>query len=325
METRTLGRTGLPVSALCFGTWEIGGLSWGPIAAEDAVTLLRQALDLGITTYDCSDAYGNGRSEVLLGAAFERHRHDVIYITKAGYIPGIDGAQTVLHWQYQNHSPDYLKIACEMSLRRLHTDYIDVYLLHDTPEHVLAQPEPFAALRELQQAGKIRSWGVSHSASGAATAIREQGVEVVEFPFSLLDQSPLDVLFPLAEQHGTGLLPRSPFGGGYLLDSVVAAARAGREPFKQHDRRRATSAEQLQDIVRKADALSFLVGDGAAPSLAAAAMQFVLSFEAVGSMVTGIMGSEELAANAAACSPSALTPELVQRARQLYAAGFASS
>ncbi|MDE2993691.1 MAG: aldo/keto reductase, partial [Chloroflexota bacterium] len=177
---RTLGRTGLPVSALCFGTWEIGGLSWGPIAAEDAVALLRQALDLGITTYDCSDAYGNGRSEVLLGAAFERHRHDVIYITKAGYIPGIDGAQTVLHWQYQNHSPDYLKIACDMSLRRLHTDYIDVYLLHDTPEHVLGQPEPFEALRELQQAGKIRSWGVSHSASGAATAIREQGVEVVE-------------------------------------------------------------------------------------------------------------------------------------------------
>ena len=68
--------------------------------------------------------------------------------------------------------------------------------------------------------------------------------------------------------------------------------------------------------------MSFLVGDGAAPSLAAAAMQFVLSFEAVGSMVTGIMGSEELAANAAACSPSALTPALVERARELYAAGF---
>ena len=325
MEARTLGRTGLPVSALCFGTWEIGGLSWGPISAEDAVALLRQALDLGITTYDCSDVYGNGRSEVLLGAAFERHRHDVIYITKAGYIPGIDGAQTVLHWQYQNHSPDYLKAACEMSLRRLHTDYIDVYLLHDAPDHVLQSPVPFGALRELQQAGKIRSWGVSQSASGAAVAIREQGVEVVEFPFSLLDQSPLDVLFPLAKEHGTGLLPRSPFGGGFLLDSVVAAARAGREPFKQHDRRRTTPAERLGDIVQKADALSFLVGDDAAPSMAAAAMQFVLSFEAVGSLVTGIMGPEELTGNAAACDPPYLTSDLVARARQLYAADFASS
>ena len=324
METRSLGRTGLQVSELCMGTWEIGGLSWGPIHAEDAVALLRQALDLGVTTYDCSDVYGNGRSEVLLGAAFERRRHDVTYITKGGYIPGIDGAQTVLHWQYQNHSPAYLKLACEMSLRRLHTDYIDIYLLHDAPDHVLRSPEPFGALRELQQAGKIRAWGVSASASGAALALRENGCEVVEFPFSLLDQSPLDVLFPLAREHGTGLFPRSPFGGGFLLDSVVADARAGRDPFEQFDRRSATPPDRLQDIVTKADALSFLVGDGAAPSLAAAALHFVLSFAEVGAIVTGVMRPEELTTNAAACSPPYLSPALVERARALYAADFAT-
>jgi len=322
MELRTLGMTGLSVSALCFGTWEIGGLYWGPIKAEDAVALLRESLDLGITTFDCSDVYGNGRSEVLLGAAFERHRHDVTYITKAGYIPGVDGAQMVLHWQYQNHSPEYLKAACEMSLRRLHTDYIDIYLLHDAPIHVLKSPEPFEALRELQQAGKIRTWGVSHDSSGAALAIREHGVEVVEFPFNLLDQSPLEILFPLAHEQGTGLLPRSPFAGGFLLDSVVAAARAGRDPFEHHDRRSTAPAGRLQEIVEKSKALDFLVGDDAAPSLEAAAMQFVLAFDDVGAMVTGIMKPEELSANAAKCVPPYLSPELVQRARELYAADF---
>ncbi len=324
VQTRPLGKTGITVSEFCFGTWEIGGAAWGPIRAEDAVALLRQAQEWGVTTYDCSDAYGNGRAEVILGVAFKGRRDDVVLVTKVGYIPGIDGAQSILAKQYQNHSPEYIRWACELSLRRLQTDHIDVYLLHDAPMAVLRSPEPFAMFRQLQQAGKIRAWGVSSSAEGAALAVREHGAEVVMVPFSAIDQRPADVLFGLAQERGVGVLARSPFSGGLLLDGVVAEARralAAAQIFSPHDRRSLASPERLQDVVRKADALSFLIGD-AAPTLAAAAQRFVLSFPEVSSMVTGVMRAEELEQNLAACVPPYYSPPDIERARALYARGF---
>jgi len=326
LQTRPLGKSGITVSEFCFGTWEIGGAAWGPIRAEDAVALLRQALDQGVTTYDCSDAYGNGRAEVLLGVACKGRREEAVLITKVGYLPGIDGAQSILRKQYQNHSPEYIRFQCELSLRRLQTDYIDVYLLHDAPLSVLRSPEPFAAFRQLQQAGKVRAWGVSSSAEGAALAIREHGAEVVMVPFSLIDQRPADSLFPLARERGAGILARSPFSGGLLLDGVVAEARrvlAAPQIFSPHDRRSQVSPERLHDIVRRADALRFLVGD-AAPTLAAAAVRFVLSFPEVATVVTGVMRAEELEQNLAACVPPYYGPEAVERARALYARGFAA-
>src|SRR5919202_5272021 len=95
LERRTLGNTGIVVSSFCFGTWELGGLAWGPITAEDAVALLREAFDQGVTVYDCSDNYGGGRSEVLLSVAFHGRRDRVVYVTKVGYLGGLDGAQSV--------------------------------------------------------------------------------------------------------------------------------------------------------------------------------------------------------------------------------------
>jgi len=325
LALRTLGNTGIRVSEFCFGTWEIGGAAWGPIRAEDAVALVRHAHDQGVNVFDCSDAYGNGRAEVILGVAFKGRRDEVVLVTKVGYIAGIDGAQSILPKQYQNHSPDYIRWACEVSLRRLQTDYIDVYLLHDAPMAVLRSPEPFAMFRQLQQAGKIRAWGVSSSAEGAAVAIREHGAEVVMVPFSAIDQRPADVVFPLARERGTGILARSPFSGGLLLDAVVAEARqalAAPQIFSPHDRRSLVSPERLQDIVRKADALSFLVG-GAAPTLAAAALRFVLSFPEVSTAVTGVMRTEELEQDLAACAPPYYGPEEIARARALFERGFA--
>jgi aryl-alcohol dehydrogenase-like predicted oxidoreductase len=326
LQSRALGSTGIRVSEFCFGTWEIGGAAWGPIRAEDAVVLVQKALDQGVNVFDCSDAYGNGRAEVILGVACKGRRDEVVLITKVGYIAGIDGAQSILPKQYQNHSPEYIRWACELSLRRLQTDYIDVYLLHDAPMSVLRSPEPFAMFRQLQQAGRIRSWGVSSSAEGAALAIREHGAEVVMVPFSLIDQRPVDTLFPLARERGTGILARSPFSGGLLLDTVVAEARralAAPQIFSPYDRRSLVPAERLHDIVRKADALSFLVG-GAAPTLAAAALRFVLSFPEVSTVVTGVMRAEELDQNLAACVPPYYGPDEIARARALYAADFRS-
>ena len=114
MERRTLGRTDRVISSFCLGTWEIGGAYWGPVDAGEAVALLRRALDLGVTAFDLSDVYGNGRSEVIAGAAFQGRRDEVVLITKAGYLPGIDGAQKLFERQLQCFEMEYLTWACEM-------------------------------------------------------------------------------------------------------------------------------------------------------------------------------------------------------------------
>ncbi|HEX2037819.1 MAG TPA: aldo/keto reductase [Chloroflexota bacterium] len=323
-EGRPLGGTGITVSSFCFGTWELGGLYWGPISAEDAVDLLRRAFDQGVTLYDASDNYGGGRSEVLLSVAFHGRRHDVTYVTKAGYLGGLDGAQALrmrpeIGGRDQDHSPEYIRWACELSLRRLNTDYIDVYLLHDPPPSVLRDAAPFEALRELQQAGKIRTYGVSSSAEGAALAVREHGAQVVMAPFNLLDQRAVDVLLPLAAERGAGVLARSPFAGGLLLDEVVGEAARGTVSFSPLDGRSRLSPQRLEEVARRASQLQFLT-EAAGGRLSVAAIRYVLSHPQVGSVVTGVMRPEELDANLQACRPPYFEDALLQRAYALWQA-----
>ncbi|MBI3969875.1 MAG: aldo/keto reductase [Chloroflexi bacterium] len=330
LETRPLGSTGMTVSSFCFGTWELGGLAWGPITAEEAVVLLRQAFDQGVTVYDCSDNYGGGRSEVLLSAAFHGSRDQVVYVTKVGYLPGLDGAQSVrmrpeIGGRDRDHSPEYIRWACELSLRRLNTDYIDVYLLHDPPAGVLRDPAPFQALRDLQRAGKIRTYGVSSSADGAAQAIRDHGAQAVMAPFNLIDQKAADVLLPLAAERGAGVLARTPFAGGVLLDEVVKAATAGATPnFDPTDRRSQIPPERLAETARRAEQFRFLTA-AAGGSLSTAAIRFVLSHPQVASVVTGVMRPHELEANLAACRPRYFDAAALDRAHALWSSGFASA
>ena len=182
------------------------------MSSLDAVDLVRAAFDAGITTFDTAEQYGGGRSETVLGKALEGIRHETVIVTKVGYLPGSDGAQD-LHLDYEprDFSPARIQQACDLSLRRLRTTYLDALLLHDPPLHIVRQADPFEALRRLQQAGKIRWWGVSASPEVAAEAIRLWDAPVVESPFSLADDGVARHVLPLAAERGTGVLARSPF------------------------------------------------------------------------------------------------------------------
>jgi aryl-alcohol dehydrogenase-like predicted oxidoreductase len=240
----------------------------------DARALLQRAFDQGVTVYDLSDVYGNGRSEVIAGVAFRERRDRVVLVTKAGYLTGIDGAQQLFTQSPQCFEPGYLRTACELSLRRLQTDRIDVFLLHDPPRNVLESEELWCALEGLQRAGKIRHHGVSSSPEGALAAIQRGRAEVVEVPFSLLAPQAAQELFPLAEQKGVGVLARSPFAGGRL--------------FQDAGKRFASLAAQGPQ------------------TLVQAALHYSLSQRAVASAVVGVMGAAELEENLAACQAPAL-------------------
>lgn len=284
MENRKLGTTGIEVSAFGLGTWELGGLWWGPIDAEDGAAILRRALELGVTTYDASDAYGNGRSEVILGEAFRERRAETVIITKAGYLVGIDGAQTLFLErgapQPQCYEPWYLRHECELSLRRLQTDYIDVYLLHDPPVDVAKREEPWETLRELKQAGKVRSIGISSSVTACLEAVRRGYADVVEVSYSVALPEAAAELFPLCAEKGVGVLARSPFASGRLFQDAATVERLTKELVKP----------PIQ-------------------SLHEAAIKFVLAHPHVASCITGVMNTAELDANACAAEPPYLSAE----------------
>ena len=237
MEMRSLGATGERVSALCMGCWEIGGQAWGDFPAWDGVRLVRQAFDAGITTFDTAEVYGNGRSEVLLGEALYGRRDDAFIISKVGYLPGTDGAQSIQGAkQPRDYSPKRIRDACDLALRRLRTDYIDAYLLHDPPLHIVKHEAPFAVLQELQAAGKIRWWGISARTGepeAAVEAIRRWNAPVVETPYNAVDDGAGDELLPLAAEHGTGVFARSPFANGLILLSEQELAALPASDWRQ--------------------------------------------------------------------------------------------
>jgi myo-inositol catabolism protein IolS len=156
METVALGATGIAVSRVAFGSDPIGGHGWGPVDDEAALGAIRQSIESGVTLFDSADCYGKGHSEELIGRAVRGIRHKVVLASKYG-VRFANGKT------YHDNRPEWLREALEASLRRLGTDYIDLYQLHwwdgKTPLDEIA-----AEMERAFKAGKIRAWGVTNVA-----------------------------------------------------------------------------------------------------------------------------------------------------------------
>ena len=232
MFQRDLGtRTGVQVSALGLGCWAIGGpwtfngqpAGWGEVDVDESIRAIRHALELGVTLFDTADVYGCGHSERVLGRALAGRRDDVVIVTKVGNRfderTRTGGGNDV--------SPSYLRRACEASLRRLDTDRIDVYLIHDG----LAAPEDVPAvvdvLEELVAAGKLRWYGSSMSDPAIVRAMAEgPHMVAVEHELNVL-RGELEAL-SVAEELGLASLNRTPLAmgllsGRYRPDALPAA------------------------------------------------------------------------------------------------------
>src|SRR3989449_6175346 len=201
MEQKLIEGTGLVSSRIALGTWSIGGWMWGGSDEGDAIKTIRTALDLGITLIDTAPAYGFGRSEELVGRAIAEHgeRERVLLATKAG-----------LEWRagqvYRNASAERIRAEVKESLRRLRTDYIDVYQVH-WPDPLVALGETAAALRQLFEHGTIRAIGASNFSPEQMETFRAVApLHVVQPPYNLFERQIEKDVLPYAEQHGlTGL------------------------------------------------------------------------------------------------------------------------
>ena len=225
---RKLGRSGVEVSALGMGCWAIGGphsrggspVGWGQVNDEESRAALRRAFDLGVTFYDTADVYGCGHSETLIAQALGDKRDQIILATKAGYTY----VEETREAPGENGDPDYLRRACDESLRRLGTDYIDLFQFHlggyplDKSEAVLAVFDALVA------AGKVRYIGWSTDDPARAELFAQSPhCAAIQQAFSLFGGS--DATLAVCEKYDLASVLRGPLGMGMLTGKFQSDTR----------------------------------------------------------------------------------------------------
>jgi len=317
MEYRPLGRTGVQVSKLCLGTMMFG--AWGNTDHDDSVRIIHRALDAGVNFVDTADVYSEGESEEIVGKALAGGRRDeVVLATKfwgsMGDGPNRGGASR--RWIFEE---------VEHSLRRLGTDWIDLYQLH-RPVPGTDIDETLGALTDLVQQGKVRYIG-SSSFSGAEIveaqwAARERNLQrfrTEQPPYSLLVRGiEVDVL-PVAQRHGMGILTYSPLAGGWLSGRWSADAT----PTSPARKRLAARFDMsLAENQRKLEAVQALgeVAEDAGLSLIELAIAFVVNHPAVTSAIIGPRTMEQLDSQLPAADVT-LSPEQLDRIDEIVRTG----
>ena len=290
MEYRPLGRTGVRVSKLCLGTMMFG--AWGNTDHDDSIRIIHRALDAGVNFVDTADVYSAGESEEIVGKALKGRRDDVVLATKLG-VPMDDDPN------HRGGSRRWIITEVENSLRRLSTDYIDLYQLH-RPDPDTDIDETLAALTDLVRQGKVRYIGSSSFSAGqivdAQWTARDRRLErfrTEQPPYSILVRGiELDVL-PSAQRHGMGILTYSPLAGGWLSGSW----RADSSPTSPARQRLAARFDMsLPENQRKLEAVERLakLADDAGVPVIELAIAFVVNHPAVTSAIIGPRTMEQL-------------------------------
>jgi aryl-alcohol dehydrogenase-like predicted oxidoreductase len=322
MRYRKLADTDVTLSEVGFGVWTVAAGWWGDFSDDQAADLLRQALDLGISYFDTADTYGNGRGETILAKAFAGQRDKVVIGTKFGYDfytnPDLERGQRE---RPHDWSPKFIRFALEQSLKRLETDYIDLWMLHNPRMDAIRTDDIFALLEDLKSEGKIRAYGASLGPAIAGTehgdeALKTRKLDALQIIYNLLEQEPGRRFFPLAQEHNVGMLVRVPHSSGMLEGKYTPETTFPKSDHRSH-RPRSWLVEGLQ----KVDRLKFLYEERGM-TLGQAALKWVLAEPTVTSAQPNIYDREQLEEFAAAPDLPDLTPDDLREIAALYARNF---
>lgn len=290
MEYRQLGRTGVSVSPLALGTMMFG--PWGNEDKQDSIRIIHRALDAGINFVDTADVYSAGVSEEIVGEALRGRRDDVVLATKF-FMPMGEGPNR------SGGSRKYIMRAVEDSLRRLGTDYIDLYQVH-RPSATTDVEETLGALTDLVRQGKVRSLG-SSSYSGsqiveAQWAARERGLELFvteQPPYSILVRGIEEDVLPTVQRQGMGTLTYSPLAGGWLSGrwrkDAAGSPTSSARPSARFDMAAPANQRKLDAV----ESLALLAEDAGIPLLQLA-IAFVIRHPGVTSAIIGPRTMEQL-------------------------------
>ena len=291
MELRVLGRTGIKVSPLCLGAMMFG--AWGNTDHDESIAIVHRALDAGINFVDTADVYARGESEEIVGKALKGRRDDVVLATKVHGVMGDDPNQ-------RGNSRRWIIQEVEASLRRLGTDWIDLYQIH-RPDPDTDIDETLGALTDLVRAGKVRYIGSStfpaHEIVEAQWVAERRGRErfvCEQPPYSLLVRAIEQDVLPVCATYGIGVIPWSPLAGGWLTgryrkgQELPRSMRAERVPARFD-----MSLPENQRKLEAADALAVLAEE-AGMTLVHMALAFVLQHPVVTSAIIGPRTMEQL-------------------------------
>jgi aryl-alcohol dehydrogenase-like predicted oxidoreductase len=317
MDYRPLGRTGVDVSPLCLGTMMFG--EWGNKDVDDSIRIIHRALDAGINFVDTADVYSAGGSEEIVGKALRGRRDDVVLATKF-FMPMGEGPNR------SGGSRRYIMKAVEDSLRRLGTDYLDLYQVH-RPSATTDVEETLGALSDLVHQGKVRSIG-SSSYSGsqiveAQVAARDRGLErfvTEQPPYSILVRGIEEDILPTTQRYGMGTLVYSPLSGGWLTgrwrkDAAGTPTSAAR-PSARFDMASPANQRKL-DVVEE---LALLAEDTGI-TLIELAIAFAINHPGVTSAIVGPRTMEQLESQITGAEVT-LSAEVLDRIDSLVAPGI---
>ena len=298
MRYRRLGRTGLSVSLVGVGTWQLGG-EWGKdFTQAEADAMLDRAAELGMNLVDTAECYGDHVSERLVGKAIARSRDSWVVATKFGHRYLRDGRRRD-EWGVAE-----VTAQLDRSLRALDTDRIDVYQFHSGGDAVFDDDGLWEALAAQRDAGKIRYLGVSVGDNRAAYQAKragELGIDVVQVVYSRLDTEPEADLFPACQEHDLGVIAREAMAGGLLSGKYPPGTRFTDPADTRSGRDEAEVERRLREVARIREAEVPEDVDMATWSLA-----WVLRHPAVTTVIPGCKSVAQVEANARA---AALAPE----------------
>jgi aryl-alcohol dehydrogenase-like predicted oxidoreductase len=251
MDRRSLGTGGLEVSALglgCMGMSEF----YGRTDEDEAVAAIRRALDLGITFLDTADMYGPFTNERLVGRAVAGRRDEVVVATKFGNVRGPNGERLGI-----SGKPDYVRQACEASLKRLRVDTIDLYYQHRVDPETPIE-DTVGAMADLVREGKVRYLGLSEA--GSQTIRRAHAVHPItalQTEYSLWSRDPEDEILPTVRELGIGFVPYSPLGRGFLTGQITSVDDLAADDFRRNSPRfQGENFEKNLDLVREIEAMA---------------------------------------------------------------------
>jgi aryl-alcohol dehydrogenase-like predicted oxidoreductase len=312
MKYRELGKTGLRVSTVGLGTMVHAG-HFGPMKDEESLAAIETALELGVNFIDTSDAYGAGYSETLLGKALKGRRDKVVIATKGGNVmTGPNRGKRIF-------APDYIDGVLHESLKRLQTDYIDLYQLHNPNVEVIERGEVWEVLERRKKEGKIRHYGVSiNSMEEGLAAVKDGRSETIQVEYNLLAQEPAEAFFAPAQAANIGIIARVPLKRGILTGKLTAADE---QRFQGEDvRARSFKGEAFRKELAKAEQLRFLV-HGPVQTLTQAAIAFCIAHPAVSVVIPGARNAAQMRENAAGADVELPSDDL-KKIAELWKRGF---
>ncbi len=300
MKLRPFGDTGMKVSEIGLGAWQLANPDWGTNDKNAALDIVQKSLEAGCNFFDTAPAYGGGVSEELLGQALKPVRKDVILCTKFGH---------TAEWVTDFSTPA-IRPSIEASLRRLQTDYLDIVLMHNPPREMMdgrvsTQYEEF---EKLKAEGLIRAYGISLDWQvEVEMAVETTKSKALEVFFNALYQEPLPA-FQMAQDHGVGLIIKVPLDSGWLSGRY-------RKDHQFEDVRKRWPPEVVARRTQLVEEFAQIIPEGA--SMTHAALQFILAHPQVSTIIPGAKSVEQALDNFAAADKQ-LSPGVVQAIYDLW-------